>query len=100
MRILAASDNAVVLAGVVLNRSGSVVGVSNLFTSAAGRAAAEPGAIWGDVVAVAATLFPGSPLVGYEKADDLGPAVDAGFRTVGPLRVWLTQPIGQGPPAG
>ncbi|HYN71725.1 MAG TPA: hypothetical protein VES60_04415 [Nakamurella sp.] len=31
--MLAAIDNAVVLAGVVLNRSGPVIGVSSLFTS-------------------------------------------------------------------
>jgi len=89
VRVLAAIDNDVLLAGVVLNRTGPVIGVSNLFTTASGRAELIPGAIWRDVVVVAAKLFPGAPLVGYEVAQDLPPAIEAGFRTVGPLRVWI-----------
>ena len=89
IRVLAAIDDAVLLAGVVLNRTGQVVGVSNLFTTAAGRAELALEAVWSDVVVVAAKLFPGAPLAGYEAAQDLPPAIDAGFRTVGPLRVWI-----------
>jgi hypothetical protein len=34
------------------------------------------------------TLFPGLPLVGYERGDDLERARRVGFEEVGPLRVW------------
>ncbi|MFB4288888.1 hypothetical protein ACBI99_14685 [Nonomuraea sp. ATR24] len=65
--------------GAVLNlsRRASVVGVSNVWGEAA----------WPGVVAMAAALFPGLPLVGYEP--DPAPAVAHGFVPAGPLRVWL-----------
>ncbi|UBU14045.1 hypothetical protein [Nonomuraea gerenzanensis] len=62
-------------AGAVLTASGPAVGVSNVFGA------------WDGVVATAAELFPGRPLVGYES--DPAPALRHGFTTVGPLRVWL-----------
>jgi hypothetical protein len=62
--------------GAALNRSGDVVGVSNLFGGA-------------DAWAAAINAVPGVALVGYEQGDDLGPALHAGFDEVGPLRVWL-----------
>ncbi|WP_049565555.1 hypothetical protein [Nonomuraea sp. SBT364] len=65
--------------GAVLNvtRRAPVVGVSNVFGDAA----------WPGVIAMAAALFPGRPLVGYET--DPGPAITHGFVPAGPLRVWL-----------
>ncbi|MGK5682589.1 hypothetical protein [Actinoplanes sp. URMC 104] len=67
--------------GFALNRTGTVAGLSNVF-------AADPGdlpAVWAAAVAAAGGL----PIVGYERGDDLAHASAAGFRTLGPLRVWL-----------
>ncbi|MEV1003229.1 hypothetical protein [Nonomuraea sp. NPDC050202] len=61
--------------GAVLTATGPAVGVSNVFGD------------WGGVLATAAELFPGRPLVGYES--DPAPALRHGFTTIGPLRVWL-----------
>lgn len=70
--------------GVAFNRSGSVVGLSNL--SAVG---VDPVVVWRDAVLVAEQWFPGRPLVGYERDLDLEHATAAGFATIGPLRVWM-----------
>ena len=37
---------------------------------------------------MAGEIFPGFPLVGYERGYELTAAHQAGFETVGPLRVW------------
>ncbi|TDD57330.1 hypothetical protein E1286_00915 [Nonomuraea terrae] len=63
--------------GAVLTATGPAVGVSNVFGP-------DP---WPGVLATAAALFPGRPLVGYET--DPEPALHHGFTTIGPLRVWL-----------
>jgi hypothetical protein len=73
-----------VVAGAVLNRSSTVVGISNFFTRDAGGAAS-----WSGCLALAATLFPGSTFVGYESRQGLVAARAHGFDTVGPLRVWI-----------
>ncbi|MFH9722000.1 hypothetical protein ACH4M4_03420 [Streptomyces sp. NPDC017254] len=71
-----------VLGGAVLSESGTVTGVSNLFT--AGET--DPVQVWSGVLG----LVPADrPVVGYESGDDLSPALAAGFRETGPLRVWL-----------
>lgn len=64
--------------GAVLNRTGHVVGVSNVHGDA-----------WPGAIAAARELFGDLPLVGYESGDDLEPALAAGFTVTGPLRVWL-----------
>ncbi|MEW9553987.1 hypothetical protein [Nonomuraea sp. NPDC050783] len=70
------------VAGCVLTPRERVVGVSNVFDAGCG-----PDEVWAGVVSAAATLFPGRPLVGYER--DPSDALRHGFRTTGPLRVWL-----------
>ncbi|WP_043625190.1 hypothetical protein [Nonomuraea candida] len=65
--------------GAVLTATGPAVGVSNVF--------GDPDVAWPGVLAMAAELFPGRPLVGYES--DPEPALRHGFTTTGPLRVWL-----------
>jgi hypothetical protein len=73
-------DNGIVGGG-ILNRGAQVVGLSNLFGSAIDL-------VWRSLVATAGEIFPGLPLVGYEHGDDLAAAHRAGFKTVGPLRIW------------
>ncbi|MFC9397241.1 hypothetical protein ACFTWS_29355 [Streptomyces sp. NPDC057027] len=75
-------DDGRILGGGVLSASARVTGVSNLFATDG----TDPSAVWAGVLASA----PGDrPAVGYESGDDLPPAREAGFRELGPLRVWL-----------
>jgi hypothetical protein len=67
-------------ARVTAHRSGRVVGLSNLRTGSHG---------WPEALAAVSSAFPGRTVVGYERPDDLAPAIAAGFVTAGPLRVWL-----------
>ncbi|MFD8495157.1 hypothetical protein [Amycolatopsis sp. NPDC059657] len=69
--------------GAIVNVSGEVVGLSNLFTTG------DPAEAWSGVTAAIATRFPGRPIVGYEHGADLAAAVDCGFTPLGDLRVWL-----------
>jgi hypothetical protein len=68
-----------IAAGAILNATGDVVGLSNVFGEAS----------WRDLAAVAAVQFPGRPIVGYERGDALADALAAGFETLRPLRVWV-----------
>jgi hypothetical protein len=69
--------------GVIANVTGPVVGVSNLF------ATGDVDAAWACAVRSIAGRHPGRPMVGYETGDDLAAAHRAGFRSTGPLRVWI-----------
>ena len=74
-----------IAAGCAANRSrGDVVGFSNFFAPAAGR-----GSHRAKAVAVAAEHAPGWPVVGYDRGADLEGLLALGFRSVGPLKVWL-----------
>ena len=71
------------VAGALLNRSRTVVGLSNVFPN--------PGALaegWTGLLATVVQLFPGLPIVGYESGDSLDAARDYGFTSLGPLRIW------------
>jgi hypothetical protein len=68
--------------GGILNRGSEVVGLSNLF----GRIGMEK--VWRILVAMAVEAFPGLPLVAYDRGHELAAAHEAGFKTVGPLRIW------------
>jgi hypothetical protein len=70
-----------IVGGGILNRGAEVVGVSNLFGSPMDR-------VWRSVAAMAGEIFSGLPLVGYDRGYELAAAHQAGFETVGPLRVW------------
>ncbi|WP_327087980.1 hypothetical protein OIE66_37550 [Nonomuraea sp. NBC_01738] len=76
-----------IVCGAVLNASGEVVGVSNVFAS--GRELDEA---WAGVLAMAVRLFPRRPLVGYET--ETATALRHGFTAIGPLRVWLNEGAG------
>jgi hypothetical protein len=73
-------------AGAILCRSGAVVGISNFFTN--DRTASID---WQGCLALAASLFPGMAIVGYESGDALRTATKHGFDAVGPLRVWVRE---------
>lgn len=70
-----------------LNRTGPVVGLSNASGS---DAASDDG--WADHAVAAARIFPGLPIVGYERGGDLDVALRHGFSASGPLRVWVPRP--------
>lgn len=74
-----------ILAGAAANRTGEVVGISNVFT-ADGTPDDEA---WAGALALTASLWPGLALVGYESGDDLDTALRHGFTAIGPLRVWV-----------
>ncbi len=78
-----------VVAGGIANRTGDVVGLSNVFVT---DADADGAAVWVDLVAKLQAVFPDLPLVGYERGGELGFAVAAGFEPIGPLRVWVRTP--------
>ncbi|MGW7074897.1 hypothetical protein [Streptomyces sp. NPDC054866] len=80
---LAAYAEGRIVAGAVASRGASVVGVSNLFTSADEESA------WAGCLTEIARLWPGLPVVGYESGESLHAAISQGFKPIGPLRVWL-----------
>ncbi|MGH6941770.1 hypothetical protein [Hypericibacter sp.] len=73
-----------IVAGCVLCLSAEAIGLSNLFGPEAARAS-----VWNTCRREAQARAPGLPIVGYERDEDLALAREAGFRAVGPLRVWL-----------
>ncbi|MCY0936262.1 hypothetical protein [Streptomyces sp. H34-S4] len=74
-----------ILAGAAANRTGEVVGISNVF-SADGTPDDEA---WTGALTLTAALWPGLPAVGYESGDDLAVALRHGFTAIGPLRIWV-----------
>jgi hypothetical protein len=83
--VLALHDGEELSGGVVLSRGAGLVGLSNLFATESGDVAA----VWSSAITAAARHFPGLPLVGYERGDDLEVAFGSGFAALGTLRVWL-----------
>ncbi len=81
---MAGRRDGAIVAGAALNRTGPVVGLSNAF----GADPASDGG-WADHATVAARVFPGMPLVGYERDADLVAAHRHGFTSIAPLRVWV-----------
>jgi len=72
-----------IVAGTIANRTGEVVGLSNVFVPET-----EAARFWAGCVTAACRAFPGRPLVGYERGEELIMARQSGFESVGPLRVW------------
>lgn len=85
--ILAAERDGEIVAGVAVNRSTQVVGLSNFF-------AAEPDADaqFADAVAAVRRSSPDLPVVGYESGESLARARREGFRAAGALRIWILEP--------
>jgi hypothetical protein len=84
VEFLATRRDGRVVAGALVNRSGTVVGLSNLFS-----ATEDLDSTWAAAIATAAAHHPGLPIVGYERGEDLAAALRHGFETIGPVRVWL-----------
>ncbi|WP_409275908.1 hypothetical protein V1499_10080 [Neobacillus sp. SCS-31] len=70
--------------GFIANLNANVVGISNVFS-----VGMENENLWRDIPQVVANQFPGLPLGGYEHNDTLEAAHLAGWRSLGPLRVWI-----------
>lgn len=83
---LAAFRDGQIVAGAVANRTGDVVGLSNVFTPPG-----EKVPFWAGTIAAVHHKFPDLPLVGYESGEELALAQSLGFETLGPLRVWLSK---------
>ena len=77
------------VATAALNRSGNAVGLSNVFSETESAARLFPGC-----VRLACSLFPGLPLVGYERGAELTAATAAGFESVHGLTVWVPASAG------
>jgi hypothetical protein len=77
-----------IVAGAVANRTGEVVGVSNLFAPQT-----HPARYWRACLAAITETFSGLPLVGYERGAEVAVAHQVGFEDLGPLRVWTNAPV-------
>lgn len=84
---IAAYQGSKIIAGAIANRTGMVVGLSNVFTLPEDRLP-----LWAGCVATAMDSFPGLPLVGYESGPELALAEAVGFEQLQNLRVWVHQP--------
>ncbi|WP_233611804.1 hypothetical protein [Amycolatopsis sp. WAC 01376] len=71
------------VSGVTANRDGDFAGLSNLYTQG------DPDDAWRGATAAVAASFPGLPITGYERGDDLDAALRNGYTALGPLRIWL-----------
>jgi hypothetical protein len=84
-RILARYADDRLVAGAVARLGSGTVDVSNVYT--------VPGHSldWAELAEAVAAVFPGRPLVGYERGDALAGALAGGFVPLGELRVWVRQ---------
>jgi len=81
--IVAAYHQQRIVAGAIANRTGAVVGLSNVFVPDQGAEA-----LWTGCVGMIIDHFPGQALVGYEAGQALAHAEACGFAILQPLRVW------------
>ena len=70
--------------GAISYTANGVAGLSNVFSAGLPEAR-----VWASVGPAVAALRPGLPIIGYEHGADLETARQAGFRALGPLRVWI-----------
>jgi hypothetical protein len=83
---LAAYHDRAIVAVAIANRTENVVGVSNVFTLAAGN-----DLFWTGCIAMVQERFPGLPLVGYQRGPELAIAQKVDFERLQDLRVWIRQ---------
>jgi hypothetical protein len=73
-----------IVAGAIGYAADGVAGISNVFSTV------HPGALlFTSLPAAAARLWPSLPVVGYEDGTALDAARQAGFDTIGDLRIWV-----------
>lgn len=84
IRFVQVERSGTIIGGGVLSKSESVVGLSNVFA-----AGVDMDTVWKALIGCSGREFPGSPLVGYGRGEELKAACRNGFRTIGPLRIWL-----------
>ena len=82
-KILTKRDDHGILAGAIARLGSGAVDVSNV------HARSGHSLDWAELAAAVHECFPGRPLVGYERGDDLAAAAAGGFVPVGDLRVWV-----------
>jgi len=84
VRVLQRERAKEVVAGAVLNRTGVVVGLSNVFSLDV-----PLDEVWADLVALSGQQFSSCPIVGYARDEDLTAAIATGFEDLAQLTVWL-----------
>ena len=82
--LFAAHRGDTVIAGCAANRSADAVGFSNFFE------ADDDDLVVAGAIGEVARFGNGLPVVGYEGGQALARLLRLGFRSVGPLRVWIT----------
>jgi hypothetical protein len=85
--ILAGRRGDAVIAGAIVYAAGGAAGISNLFGTGL-----SPDRLWASLQSAVAGLHPHLPVVGYEGGASLETARQAGFRVLGPLRIWVRPP--------
>jgi hypothetical protein len=68
----------------IANLGADVVGISNVFSKVPPNEE-----LWVNISQIVSTKFPGLPMVGYEHGQDLLYALSSGWKSLGPLRVWI-----------
>lgn len=71
-------------AGCIVNVTGEVAGLTNVFSADEDQART-----WRGAVAAAAAVAPGLSVVAWESSDGVELARSAGFEVIGPLTVWI-----------
>jgi hypothetical protein len=84
LAFFAGAEESEIVAGGIANRTGAVVGLSNFFVKRG-----DAGMLWKGLIRSTLDVFPGLPLVGYERGRDLEVALACGFQSIGSLRVWI-----------
>jgi hypothetical protein len=82
--VLGAFNGDCLVAGAMIYRSSSVVGISNVFTTSE-----DLDHVWESCLTAVSAYFPNQPVVGYESGDGLHMARACGFEPIGALRVWI-----------
>ena len=82
--VLARYDDDAIVGGAIANRSGRVIGLSNVFDVEGDTESA-----WRGAATAARSLFAPMPVVGYDAGEPLAAAKRAGFTPIGDLVVWI-----------
>ena len=86
--VLARGDGKKIVAGAVVNRSATVIGVSNVF-----HTNGDLESVWRCAASAAQARWGPLPIVGYDSGAGLDAAHRAGFASVGELMVWVKPTI-------